>query len=189
MSAAEKSRPRRILVAVVIALALCLAAWLLVRSRDNSRPASYRRFVGGLPGGSRYTFLYPAYMTDIWQNTPSPRWRRIVYNVALSSRGEGTFSSLPIVAALLRLVNLPAPGENVSLDAEPVRRSPIQAGRWSSGSAGGGCIERLVDARTRYEITLHYSCPKGAAAIFRRNWPRISQSLAVLPPGAPVPKP
>lgn len=157
-----------------------LVFWLLLSAQSG--PSPYRRFTSQpLPDGSRYTFLYPAYLKDVQENGQGAS-AGVTQNVSIYNR-QVNYSSWE---RLHRWLGRPVaePMESVSVLVVPQKQSVIE-NRQSEGWERGLVRrhnEYLTDSRTRAQFLLMYSCPRNAPAQFERNHLTIVQSLQVLPP-------
>lgn len=192
MKAAKKSPRFRSLPLVVLAVVAVLGAAFWAGAQAVN--PSYKRFVSQpLPDGSRFTFLYPARLSHAQQEPARPE---LGLTQIVSIKAGQTRSRWDKVRRLLAQVGLLQEREQEYVYASA---GPLQAKwrvardkRWQQDWQGFGVVNRHVylrDARTDMQITLTHSRQRNKKGRVAPNDPVITNSLAVLAPGAPVPTP
>lgn len=187
---ASKPRPRgrfrTSFVTPIVLVALVLIAL------GASRGSGYRRFVSKpLPDGTRYTFLYPEYLTNISENgkgaSPS-----VTATVNISTR----FSAQPVMNRFLSWLHMApsATSDRVSALVIPHRGGPLLKQARHSKEHGGGAVwfshaETIDDERTQTQFVLAYMCDGDREDQYKSHHLAVASSFRVLPPGAPEPNP
>jgi hypothetical protein len=146
----------------------------------------YKRFVSRpLPGGTRYTFLYPAHLQNLQENGKgaSPE---VIASATVWTMNRTAPTLWDELQRRLGF-SVPSPAESVSVVVFPVHPRPLRDrrtdARWERMDDRRHNLY-LVDARTGLQFSLYHDAPSEAAASFEAHDRVIARSFRVLPPGA-----
>lgn len=183
----SESRPRRVwlLGAAVFFVALA-ALWL-----RPPAPEVYTRYLSPpLPDGTRYTFLYPTWMTRVSQQGVG---QVQVGEAARGGPGANIFQEALRLWRNRRKSNL-AVGQDafVMVFYRPLKvfKGPDERKeqRWERNGTLRHNIF-IADARTKMKFFLFHNGLASERTRFEEIDPVIARSFRLLPPGAPVPSP
>ena len=162
---------------IVVLLLVCLPLYLA-----RSSMSSVRRFTSRpLASGSRITFLYPAYLTNVTVGSGTG----ISYGVLVSRRGgEQPFDvNRTPWGSLARRMGF-SHAETVNVMVSSVNDQAALDGRtfqeWSRGSTKQRNV-RIVDARSKTQVDLFYACAADAGQ-FSSHAREVTESLRIIPP-------
>jgi hypothetical protein len=173
-------RKHRFIWILIAALAV-LAVFLTMAYSSMSH---FRRYTSKpLPDGSRFTFLYPAYLTDTHEGpggSPEVIWSAGAHNRSGEHSSDVTRTAW---GAFLRRAGL-SQADEVSVVVIQLKEKSIKDSRSSEEWVRGWerrHNEYLVDSRSKLKLQLYYSCAQDAGQ-FRWHSRIISDSLQLLPP-------
>lgn len=152
------------------------------------RGSGYRRFVSKpLLDGTRYTFLYPEYLTRISENGKgaSPN---VIANVNLNTPYSGQTQISRFLGWLKMAPSVTA--ESITVVVFPskttVLKDSTESREWPPNFFQRQ-DQAIKDVRTNNEFVLMYSCEADRIAQYRRNHLSVTSSFRLLHPGEPDP--